>query len=280
MITIDLANGQVTIEDAGRTRTHALGSPEGFKILSAAWLRAGWDAKYVYSFTWMGRPVIQLPEDLIRVQEAIYRLRPTVIIETGVAHGGSLVFYASLLKAMGLGPHPVPPPQAVEGIRTGRVIGIDIEIRPHNRQAIEEHELADLITLVEGSSTAAAVVQQVRGLLRPSDRVFVMLDSNHSKAHVLAELEAYADLVTPGSYIVAADGIMADLGSAPRTNPDWSWNNPRAAVEAFLRSRPDFSLTPPPFAFNEGVVDEAVTYWPGGWLRKRETGTAADRAAA
>jgi cephalosporin hydroxylase len=264
MITIDLANGQVTIEAAGRTTMHALGSPEGFKILSAAWLRAGWDAKYVYSFTWMGRPVIQLPEDLIRVQEAIYRLRPTVIIETGVAHGGSLVFYASLFRAMG----------------QGRVIGIDIEIRPHNRRAIEEHELADLITLVEGSSTAPAVVQQVRGLLHPSDRVFVMLDSNHSKAHVLAELEAYADVVTPGSYIVAADGIMADLGSAPRTTPDWTWNNPRAAVEEFLRSRPDFSLTPPPFAFNEGVVDEAITYWTGGWLRKRETGTAADSAAA
>lgn len=264
MITIDLAKGLVTVEAAGRKTTHALGSPEGFKILSAAWLRAGWDAKYVYSFTWMGRPVIQLPEDLVRVQEAIYRLRPTVIIETGVAHGGSLVFYASLFKAMG----------------QGRVIGIDIEIRPHNRRAIEEHELAHLITLVEGSSTAPAVVQQVGSLLRPADRVFVMLDSNHGKEHVLAELKAYADLVTPGSYIVAADGIMADLGAAPRTNPDWSWNNPRAAVEEFLRTRPDFSLTLPPFAFNEGVVDEPVSYWSGGWLRKRETGTAADRAAA
>jgi cephalosporin hydroxylase len=264
MISIDLDQGLVTVDVAGRKTTHALGSPEGFKILSAAWVRAGWDAKYVYSFTWMGRPVIQLPEDLIRVQEAIYRLRPTVIVETGVAHGGSLIFYASLLKAMG----------------QGRVIGIDIEIRRHNRRAIEEHELAQLITLVEGSSTAAAVVQQVRTLLRPDDRVFIMLDSNHSKEHVLAELKAYADLVTPGSYIVAADGIMADLGAAPRTNPDWSWNNPRAAVEEFLSARPDFSLAPPRFAFNEGAVSEPVSYWSGGWLRKRETDTAANRVAA
>ncbi len=264
MISIDLAKGTITVDAAGRQTTHALGSPEGFKILSAAWLRAGWDAKYVYSFTWMGRPIIQLPEDMVRVQEAIYRLRPTVVVETGVAHGGSLVFYASLFKAMG----------------QGRVIGLDIEIRPHNRRAIEEHELAHLITLVEGSSTAPAVVQQVRALLRPDDRVFVMLDSNHSKEHVLAELKAYADLVTPGSYIVAADGVMADLGAAPRTNPDWSWNNPRAAVEEFLRARPDFSLASPPFAFNEGAVDEPISYWSGGWLRRRETATASGRAAA
>jgi cephalosporin hydroxylase len=264
MISIDLEKGLITLEAAGRTTTHALGSPEGFKVLSAAWLRAGWDAKYVYSFTWMGRPVIQLPEDLVRLQEAIYRLRPTVIVETGVAHGGSLVFYASLLKAMG----------------QGRVIGIDIEIRPNNRRAIEQHELAPLITLVQGSSTAPSVVQGVRAMLRHDDTVFVMLDSNHSKEHVLAELKAYADLVTPGSYMVAADGIMADLGAAPRTKPDWSWNNPRAAVEEFLRERPDFSLASPRFAFNEGAVDEPISYWSGGWLQKRETGTAAHPAAA
>src|SRR2546423_6328338 len=153
MISIDLGKGTVTLGAAGGQSTYALGSPEGFKILSAAWLRAGWAAKYVYSFTWMGRPVIQLPEDMVRVQEAIYRLRPTVIVETGVAHGGSLIFYASLFKALG----------------QGRVIGIDIEIRPHNRRAIEEHEPAHLITLAEGRSTAPAVVQQLRTLLSPDD---------------------------------------------------------------------------------------------------------------
>src|ERR1700737_2669358 len=172
----------------------------------------------------MGRPIIQLPDDMIRAQEVIYAVRPTVVVETGVAHGGSLVFYASLLKAMG----------------GGRVIGVDIEIRPHNRRAIEAHELASQITLVEGSSTALDVVAKVRSLVQPTDRVFVMLDSNHSKAHVLAELRAYADLVSPGSYVVAADGIMADLVGAPRSHPDWGGNNPRAAAAEFLRGGDDF----------------------------------------
>lgn len=252
MISIDLENAELIFESNGTRSRYELGSPEAFAILSRAWLRAGWDAKYVYSFTWMGRPVIQLPEDLIRVQEAIYAVKANVVIETGVAHGGSLVFYAGLLKAMG----------------GGRVIGIDIEIRPPNRRAIEAHELAPMITLVEGSSTAPVVVQQVLGLLGPADRVFVMLDSNHSKAHVLAELLAYADLVTPGSFIVAADGIMGDLKGAPRSQPDWDWNNPRSAAAEFLRQRPDFVERRPAVPFNEGVVVEPVTYWPGGWLQR------------
>jgi len=252
VISIDLENAELIFESNGTRSRYELGSPEAFAILSRAWLRAGWDAKYVYSFTWMGRPVIQLPEDLIRVQEAIYAVKANVVIETGVAHGGSLVFYAGLLKAMG----------------GGRVIGIDIEIRPPNRRAIEAHELAPMITLVEGSSTAPVVVQQVLGLLGPADRVFVMLDSNHSKAHVLAELLAYADLVTPGSFIVAADGIMGDLKGAPRSQPDWDWNNPRSAAAEFLRQRPDFVERRPAVPFNEGVVVEPVTYWPGGWLQR------------
>jgi cephalosporin hydroxylase len=256
VISIDLERALVTVDRNGSQETYGLGTKEGFEILSRAWLRAGWDAKYVYSFTWMGRPIIQLPEDIVRVQEVIYTVKPTLIIETGVAHGGSLVFYAGLLQAMG----------------GGRVIGVDIEIRPHNRRAIEGHELAPLITLVEGSSTAPDVVEQIRSLVRPADRVFVMLDSNHSKAHVLGELLAYADLVSPGSYIVAADGIMGDLHGAPRSNPDWDWNNPRRAAAEFLRTRPDFEAAPPEFAFNEGIVAEPVTYWPGGWLRRRATG--------
>ena len=253
MITIDFEKSEVTVDDGSGAVTYRLGAPEAFAAVSRAWLRAGWDAKYVYSFSWMGRPIIQLPDDMIRAQEVIYAVRPTVVVETGVAHGGSLVFYASLLKAMG----------------GGRVIGVDIEIRPHNRRAIEAHELASQITLVEGSSTALDVVAKVRSLVQPTDRVFVMLDSNHSKAHVLAELRAYADLVSPGSYVVAADGIMADLVGAPRSHPDWGWNNPRAAAAEFLRERDDFMLETPTPPFNEGVVREPVTYWPAAWLKRR-----------
>ena len=190
----------------------------------------------------------------MRMHEAIYAVRPTLIVETGVAHGGSLVYYASLFKAMG-----VP----------GRVIGVDIEIRPHNRTAIEAHELHSYITLLEGSSVAQEIVDQVRALARADDRVMVILDSNHSKAHVRAELEFYGPLVGRDSYIVATDGIMHSLGNAPRTRPDWAWNNPRDAAMEFLEAHPEFELALLAPPFNEGSVNEPVTYWPGAWLRRR-----------
>jgi cephalosporin hydroxylase len=252
MIAIDLERGLVTVEEAGERRTYPLASPEAFAVVSRAWLRCGWDTKYVYGFTWLGRPVIQLPEDLIRVQEAIYEIKPDLVIETGVAHGGSLVFYASLLRLLG----------------RGRVVGVDVEIRPHNRRAIEAHELSPWITLVEGDSVAPGVVARVRELVAGASRVFVVLDSGHARDHVLAELRAYAEFVTVGSYLVAADGIMTDLVGAPRTAPDWSWNNPRAAVEQFLETRRDFVRSEPPIPFNEGLVRDRVTYWSGGWLRR------------
>ena len=227
-------------------------SREAFAAVSKAWLRVGWDTQYVYSFTWMGRPVIQLPDDLLRIQEAIYRVRPDVIVETGVAHGGSLIFHASLCKAMG----------------HGRVIGIDVEIRPHNRAAIEAHELFEFITLIEGSSIDPEVVHQVRTLVGPKESALVLLDSNHTKAHVLAELEAYSPLVPADSYIVACDGIMRDLDGAPRAGSDWSWNNPAEAAKEFLASHPEFVLDPLKPPFNEGTATDPITYFPDGWLRR------------
>ena len=255
MIKIDEAAGWVEDDANGVLQRYPIGSPAAFAAISRGWLRSGWDAKYVYSFSWLGRPVIQLPEDLLRIQEVVYRVKPTVIIETGIAHGGSLVFFASLFKATGI---------------SGRVIGVDLEIRPHNRSAIEAHELFPFITLVEGNAIDAGVVARVRDMVRPEDRVLVVLDSNHTKAHVLAELENYGPLVSPGSFIVATDGIMGWLGNAPRTQPDWSWNNPRNAADEFLESHPEFervALEPP---FNEGTIVEPVTYWPGAWLRRRD----------
>lgn len=253
MIKINLEEGWVEKETAKDVIRYSLASNEGFALISTAWLRSGWDAKYVYGFSWMGRPIIQLPEDMIRAQEVIYQVKPDVLIETGVAHGGSLIFYTSLFKAMG----------------KGRVIGIDIEIRPHNREALESHEMFDQITLIEGSSIDRVVVEQVRRLIKPSESVMVLLDSCHTKSHVLAELEAYSSFVSPGSYIVATDGIMSQLAGAPRTQPDWSWNNPREAAREFLASHPEFSLSPPRFPFNEGAVIESVTYWPDSWLLKK-----------
>ena len=231
-----------------------LADPEAFELISQAWLRAGWDTKYVYGFSWLGRPVIQLPEDMVRIQELIYELQPDVIVETGVAHGGSLIFYAGLCEAMG----------------KGRVIGIDIEIRSHNREAIEAHRMSPRISLVEGSSIASGVVQEVKAQIGSSETVLVLLDSNHSRDHVAAELEAYGPIVSPGSYIVACDGIMQQVKGAPRTMPDWSWNNPISAVQMFLEKNSEFELHEPLWPFNEGSVRKRVTYWPQAYLRRRE----------
>ncbi len=252
MIKIDVEKGIVVLENGNESETHPIGTPEAFSIISGAWLRSGWDNKYVYGFSWLGRPMIQLPEDMFRIQEVIYQVKPDVIIETGVAHGGSLIFYASLCKAMG----------------RGRVIGIDVEIRPHNREAIEAHELFEYITLVEGSSIDLEIIEKVTSKVKSDEKVLVMLDSNHTKAHVLSELRAYSTLVSVGSYIIAADGIMGDLVGAPRSNKDWSWNNPRAAAEVFVASNPNFVIEEPSFPFNEGKITERVTYWPGAWLRR------------
>lgn len=243
-----------TIVDESNNTTYALGSKEGFKIISDLWLKSGWETKYVYSFAWMGRPVIQLPEDMIRIQEIIFNLQPDVIIETGIAHGGSLIFYASLCKAMD----------------KGRIIGIDIEIRPHNRKAIEEHFLyKDYIQMVEGSSTAPEVVEQVRSMVKPGEKVLVILDSNHTKQHVLDELNAYAPMVTPGSYIVATDGIMELVQGLDRTQPDWDWNNPKAAAIEFAAANPAFVIEEPAFPFNESIIDERITYWPSCYIKRK-----------
>jgi len=252
VITIDLEQGLVTVEENGNRLQHPIGSAEAFEVVSKAWLRSGWDNKHVYSFTWFGRPIIQLPEDMVRLQEVIYAVQPDVIIETGIAHGGSLVFYASLCKAM----------------ERGRVVGIDIEIRSPNRQALEAHPLFPLITLIEGSSIDPEVVSRVQAQIGPGETGLVLLDSCHTKQHVLSELNAYAPLVSPGSYIVAMDGIMEDMVGAPRTEPDWKWNNPRQAALEFVAVNPGFVIEEPPFLFNEGNITERVTYWPSAFIKR------------
>jgi cephalosporin hydroxylase len=151
----------------------------------------------------------------------------------------------------------------------GKVIGVDIEIRPHNRTAIENHELSESICLVEGDSTSPEIVDEVHRLVDDVGPVMVILDSNHSRLHVLRELELYRDLVTPGSYMVATDGIMADLSVAPRGNPHWEMDNPSAAAEEFAGKNPDFVIEQPPWPFNESTLRNNVTHWPSAWLRRR-----------
>jgi cephalosporin hydroxylase len=251
-LIIDTDTQTLVREENGERAILELYSKAAFELISQQWLKVGWNEKYPYTFTWLGRPIIQLPEDMIRVQEAIYRVKPDVIIETGVAHGGSLIYYASLCKAMG----------------KGRVIGVDIEVRPHNRRAIETHELLPWITLIEGSSTDPVIVGCVKGLIRPGEVALVILDSNHTRQHVTAELEAYHDLVGPGSYIVATDGSMRDFYDAPRGKSEWRGDNPTAAAREFAGGHPEFIIEQPAWPFNESELSENVTHWPHAWLRR------------
>jgi len=182
--------------------------------------------KYSYNFSWMGRPIIQLPADILALQEIVWKVRPDLILETGIAHGGSLVFFASLLELVG---------------GDGRVVGIDVEIREHNRKEIEKHPMFSRITLLEGSSTDQEVLERVRELRLGRKTILVILDSMHTHEHVLRELELYSPLVTPGSYLVVFDTVIEDLPESAFPDRPWSKsNNPKTAVRDFLKTTDRF----------------------------------------
>ena len=246
-ITFDTDSNVATLADG---RQVDLFSKESFGALADLWVSVGWVRKYSYAFSWMGRPIIQLPDDMVRIQEAIYATKPDVIVETGVAHGGSLIYYASIFEAMG----------------KGRVIGVDVEIRQHNRAAIEAHPMKKRIELIEGDSISKETVDKVRALIKPGERVMVILDSNHSKAHVAGELGAYADLVTSGCHLLVQDGVMQQVAGMPRTQDDWTWNNPISATTEFLAKRPDFKLAKAGRPFDESQDVPDCSHHPSGWL--------------
>lgn len=199
---------------------------EALKEDSKQWIRTSWTNKISYEITWLGIPIIQIPEDIIIMQELIFNVKPNIVIESGIAHGGSLIFYSSLLELLG----------------KGKVIGVDIEIRKHNREAIESHPMSKRIKLIEGSSTNPAVIKKVEEQIDPGSTVLVYLDSNHTKAHVLEELKAYSDFVTPGSYIVVFDTIMPDLVGLPGSQESWDKDNPMEAIKEFLEMNNDFEI--------------------------------------
>ena len=237
-------------QDQGQGRLIDFYSQEGFRLLSGLWLKQEWNLLHWQSFSWLGFQIWQLPEDLLRIQEVIADLRPDVILETGVKRGGSAIFFASLCRLLG----------------RGRVISIDIDIPHEVRAALATSPLGDLITLIKGDSVAPPVVAQARALIGGGDRVLVFLDSNHTKAHVLAELAAYADLVTPGSYVVVTDGVMRSLASTPAGCPAWVEDNPAAAAQAFAAAHPDFVIDRPRARFRDECWVEELTYWPDAWL--------------
>lgn len=234
------------------TQSLPLYSREAFELISDLWVKVGWSMQHSYTFTWMGRPLIQLPEDVLRMQEVIFTVKPDFVVETGVAHGGSLIFYASLFEAMG----------------HGEVIGVDIEIRPRNRAAIEAHPLFKRIQLIEGSSTSPGIVAEVKRRIPAGAKVLVVLDSNHTKAHVADELECYHDLVTDGSYLVATDGVMSEVHDAPRGSGGWTHDNPTEAAREFAARHPEFVVEQPAWLFNESTLQKNITHWPGAWLKR------------
>jgi cephalosporin hydroxylase len=205
-------------------------------------------SQYSYNFSWMGRPIIQYPQDMIAMQEIIWEVKPDLIIETGIAHGGSLIYYASLLELIG----------------EGEVLGIDIDIREHNRKEIESHPMYKRIKMLQGSSISNEIIDQVKNFAEGKKSVLVCLDSNHTHEHVLSELNLYSSFVTLGSYIVAFDTIVEDLpeGYFSQKRPWGVSNNPKTAVEEFLKGNSDFAID---YSIDQKLL---ISVAPEGYLKK------------
>jgi len=226
-------------------------------------MSASTQPKYSYNFSWMGRPIIQYPQDMVAMQELIWAIKPDLIVETGIAHGGSLIFMASILAQLDM----------CEAIEAGtsfnpkeshrKVLGIDIDIRAHNRGAIEVHPLASRIEMIQGSSIAPEIVAQVHKIASNHKRILVCLDSNHTHEHVLAELQAYAPLTSVGSYCVVFDTIVEDLSA--EMFPDRPWgpgDNPKTAVWEYLKTHSEFQI-------DESIQQKLlITVAPDGYLKR------------
>ena len=231
--------------------------------LAQQWVFESMKRKYLYNFDWMGRPIIQYPQDMVAIQEIIWRVRPTLIIETGIAHGGSLILSASMLALLDYC-------DAIESNMTinpsdskRKVVGIDIEVRQHNRAAIVSHPLGSKIEIIEGSSTDSRIVNEVVEIAKIHSSILLLLDSNHTHEHVLGELDAYANLVSVGSYCVVFDTFVEDMPAGYLADRPWDkGNSPRTAVVEFLKDHSEF------------VVDESIqnklliTVAPGGFLKR------------
>lgn len=222
--------------------------------LTSEWFKEANAHKYSYHFDWLGRPIIQYPQDVLALQEIFWTVKPDLVIETGIAHGGSLIFSASMLELSAI----------CGGPKDASVVGVDIDIRPHNRRAIEEHPLSRRITMIEGSSTSPDVVAQINELSQGKRSILVILDSNHTCDHVLAELHNYAPLVTPGSYCVVFDTVIERLPPEQSLNRPWGpGNGPLTAVGKFLNENPDFEI--------DSRIESklGITVAPSGYLFKK-----------
>lgn len=246
-----------------------------FQALTRSWLAKANSLRYSYHFAALGRPIIQYPQDMVALQELIWNVKPDLIIETGIAHGGSLVLSASMLALLDWCEAAEAETKVDPRASKRRVVGVDIEIRPHNREAIYAHPMSALITMIEGSSIAEEVVNQVRQIATEHQSVLVFLDSNHTHEHVLAELKAYAPLVSPGSYCVVFDTVIEDLGDVEWTARDWGpGNNPKTAVWQYLQTLESGRVSaldgaPLRLEIDSTVENKiAVTVAPDGFLRR------------
>ena len=231
--------------------------------LSLQWSTLANSRKYSYHFEWQGRPIIQYPQDIVAMQELIWSIKPDLIIETGIAHGGSLIFSASMLALLDM----------CDGIETGakldprashrKVLGIDIDIRAHNRSAIEAHPMASRIQMIQGSSIAPEIIEQVHDIASHYSRVLVCLDSNHTHEHVLAELQAYAPLTSKDSYCVVFDTVVEDMPKEMFPDRPWgSGNNPKTAVWEYLKAHAEFEI-------DKSIQYKlAITVAPDGYLKR------------
>ena len=225
----------------------AMGADPEMRDLSRKWFNKSFEHRYPYNFTWLGRPIIQYPQDIVAIQEIIWSVKPRAIVETGIAHGGSLILSASLLELIG---------------NDGLVVGVDVDIRSHNREAIEQHPLYKRIRMIQGSSIDAGVVEQVYQLVGDRSPGVVILDSNHTHEHVLKEMEFYSPLVKAGSYLVVLDSCVEFMKAD--AFPDRPWgvgDNPYTAIHAFLRTNSRFQI-------DQEIEDKLlVSAAPSGWLK-------------
>lgn len=244
-------------------RVSAAASNEDLRKAASDFMRASILPKYSYNFSWMGRPIIQYPQDMVAVQELIWKIRPDLIIETGIAHGGSLIFNASMLALLDMC-EAIEKGSAFDPSESKRkVIGVDIDIRSHNRKAIEEHPMSSRIEMIQGSSIDPAIVSEVMNAAAGYEKTMVFLDSNHTHDHVLEELKAYAPLVNAGSYCIVFDTVVEDLPE--EMFPDRPWcqgNNPKTAVWEYLKSHPEFQV--------DRTMDQKllISVAPNGYLER------------
>lgn len=231
-----------------KNRIQQMQEDKEFLQMTSQYLKMLAIKKYMYDFTWLGVPIIQFPTDIVAIQELIWTVQPDLVIETGIAHGGSIILSASILEMLG---------------GNGHVVGIDIDIRKHNRDVIEHHPMMKRITMIEGSSIAPEIVQQVTEFAKDYQKILVILDSCHTHEHVLSELEAYAPLVSEGSYLIVFDTFVEELPSSFNVNRPWDvGNNPMTALNTFLPKHPEFIV-------DTDFIDKLLlTCAPKGWLKK------------